>query len=420
MKKMLKTLLLISMIVLTGCGVQETLPLVSDSNYYINYEMKYYYGEEGETFTIDLEKDFFSEGIIVSYYNDEITNLRDKYDSFELYVKLIDNKPVGYDYKIIDDFKAEVTFLDGNYPLYCRLINTKENKCSKAMLLGYTYVKQKDYIEVNSFEDLLQEENWYTTISNKTFILNKDLDFNDYQGVINVNKVKSLEGCTILNPNNYVIRNLDFKDEIELGIQNNRNIGLYNELNECYFDNLIFENVTYNFDAYDIESTSYIMASILGNRAIDCVFKNIKVNSLNVTINGLKAENRCEISGLVRITSDVAFVNNSINMNVIQTGEVGDYNGLPTQIVAGLASHLTPLSASDSNELYYGKNIYNYKRFSTRYNVVRGKIQGIDVIGGLFGVERHGRYYINEYNDIDIDMISQTNNIGEIYGVSKI
>ena len=417
--KILQKLLLVSMIVLTGCGNQEPLPLVSDNYSYINYEMKYYYGEEGETFTIDLEKEFFPEGKIVST-NNETLNLRDKYDSFELYVKLIDNKPFGYDYKIIDDFKAEVTFLDGNYPLYCRLINTKENKCSQAMLLGYTYVKQKDYIEVNSFEDLLQEENGYTTISNKTFILNKDLDFNDYQGVINVNKVKSLEGCTILNPNNYVIRNLDFKDEIELGIQNNRNIGLYNELNECYFDNLIFENVTYNFDAYDIESTSYIMASILGNSAIDCVFKNIKVNSLNVTINGLKAENRCEISGLVRITSEVAFINNSINMNVIQTGEVGDYNGLPTQIVAGLASHHTPLSGSDSNELYYGKNIYNYKRFSTRYNVVRGKIQGIDVIGGLFGVERYGRYYINEYNDIDIDMISQTDNIGEIYGFSQI
>ena len=75
-----------------------------------------------------------------------------------------------------------------------------------------------------------------------------------------------------------------FKDEIELGIQNNRNIGLYNELNEFYFDNLIFENVTYNFDAYDIESTSYIMASILGNRAIDCVFKNIPATSHKICV----------------------------------------------------------------------------------------------------------------------------------------
>ena len=308
--KILQKLLLVSMIVLTGCGNQEPLPLVSDNYSYINYEMKYYYGEEGETFTIDLEKEFFPEGKIVST-NNETLNLRDKYDSFELYVKLIDNKPVGYDYKIIDDFKAEVTFLDGNYPLYCRLINTKENKCSQAMLLGYTYVKQKDYIEVNSFEDLLiAPPNGSDTISHKTFILNKDLDYNDYQGVA---RGAWLAQCNILNPNNHVIRNLDFKDEIEVS----QMVSLYQDIRNCYIENLIFENVKFDFDVNNKE-THLLHAATLGYRAFNSVFKDIKINNFEFINTKDKTQTAAHVGGLVSNSSNVAFINNSINLNVKQ------------------------------------------------------------------------------------------------------
>ena len=391
--KTLQKLLLISMIVLTGCGNTSSSGN-SSSEYsgehviYKNFREDCYYGNEGDSFIIDIEKDVFSDGILVTNEAKEIYKLRDLYDDFSIFTDSYE----PLEFEKIDTFKAKITYPAKNTRLFLNLISRERKIIHGTFKIGCIYSIGKEVIEIDSFTDFDE----IRKLDGQTLVLTGDLDFNEYQRIW---EPPYLNKTNIINPNNYVIKNFSLQQE-----NDSSKYSLFGDAHLSYFDNLIINDITIDTSMYEQD---FMSISGLTHYSTECVFKNNLLSVLKVVDNG-KTE---YIGGLTFKSINCAFINNQVGVNIVQVGE----NEIET--------YMGGLSALDSRFHLPNDNIHSKETsycLPIKYNRIKGTLQGINYVGGLFGsLETLVDDYMIEtdnYISSHARLISSTNNAGEYYG----
>ncbi len=392
--KLSKLLLIIPLLLLPGCSTKKEEEYNFTNSFY-NRELKYFFGMKGTYFNFDLT-DIFDDGIIVNYEN-KISKIINEYDNVEIY---FDNTKDNFDYKfnIKKSFNIELIYPDRNGELYIRFINEEKKECSGYMLIAFVYVYDSNYINISTIEDLNKLNNYGDCC---TAILRNDIDFADYTDINEWNP-KSNCGLTLLNPYNYKIK---CSKPITSSSKTNGAISLFYALENCYIDNLIFDEINYkNFD------NPYLFPGLISVISKNCIIKNTIVKNFNYEGNSIL------IGGLVNASYNTSFINNNINMNIIQIGETTYFQNQIYSRIGGLSS--TNFKYSDIN--YYTQNKSNpvtYNRFPSKYNVIKGTFDGVGAIGGLFGANMEFSVCNYDYNVIEVKLKSSINTIGEISGI---
>lgn len=174
-------------------------------------------------------------------------------------------------------------------------------------------------------------------------------------------------------------------------------VSLFKKGSLSYFDNLIFENVTYDFNTTDKE-VSYFS---LFNSQYNSVFKNIKITNMNVV-----SDTTCIGGGaLVYSSFNNVFINNQIDIKVIQSSELVD-NKI-NYAIGGIASRDARITL---NEFKTHKMDRVYRRFNVDNNIINVDIKAINYAGGLFGVVLEGTDSYDYYSNNHVNGNIESNN----------
>lgn len=396
--KFTKLLLILPLLLLPSCSTKKE-EYICNNEKYKNYEFDYFFGRYGEIFSFNLNN-FFKEGKLVTEKN-EIFEISEKYTHIEIYFYLGNeglnvglDKQYRYKYEIENCSNIEMIYPSLNCELFIRFINENEKICSKLNGIAYIYIWREDYELINSFDDIANMAN---ICYGKTFVLNNDIDFADY----NENwKSKYLNNATILNPNNYRI-----KYSKRINLNQNDYFSLFRTMEFVYIDNLIFDDI---YIVNEKNEFLDISISLLCNSSINSVIKNCKINNLSINANNY------EISGLLNNSKNTAFINNEINLNINQFDDLKYKNEKVVQKIGGLGIDNKKVGYGVAgNEIYDGEYT-TYKRFPCLYNKVTGSLNGVGLVGGLFATEYYKDFCRYDYNIVNAELKSSINIVGEI------
>ena len=397
MKKIV--ILLTSILLLSSCSPLKRInDYLNDERVITHYKSNYFFGKENEKFQLNILQTIFEQGIFYNYVMHPV-KVESLYDDFILYTYNEAGFKEDLNYFVNGSFAAKVTFPSSNCELWCNLLNNKEKTKSDDLFLGCIYVENNEIFKINSIQDFysIDKEN-----SNyKTFILNNNLDF--LNSDFNFGQIDR-DNITFLNPNNYKITNLNFDYLInkELNDQlynagDKYMVSLFKRGSLSYFDNLIFENVTYDFNTTDKE-VSYFS---LFNSQYNSVFKNIKITNMNVV-----SDTTCIGGGaLVYSSFNNVFINNQIDIKVIQSSELVD-NKI-NYAIGGIASRDARITL---NEFKTHKMDRVYRRFNVDNNIINVDIKAINYAGGLFGVVLEGTDSYDYYSNNHVNGNIESNN----------
>lgn len=274
--------------------------------------------------------------------------------SFE---KIISPTPIKYDEVKINESYDNSFTINGNniifnkpgkYTISSSYIDNEGKKTYYVTLLHAFCYDPKDLIKINSYEDL---KNISNDLSGN-YILNNNIDLSEIDDFEPIGLGASFTG-TFINPNKYVISNLNFTS--------NNNI-FYNEITHIH---------TSFFSSF---SDAYVNGIILEDI-------NIDISGYSKMINGFTA-------GLAGYANNSFIENCSVNGNVIGQNNVGGLIGFSS-------------SSTIKNCVFNG----NVKEVNSR-------IHEETSAGGLVG----GAYYSDIYNNFVVCNVTSSNIAGGLAG----
>lgn len=246
----------------------------------------------------------------------------------------------------------------GKYDIYGAFYNNQEKQIFEMIILTVYCYDSNETMLINSVDDLNNINNNLTG----SYILNCDINFKDVNNFI---PIKGTFKGVFINPNNYVIRNLNV---IIDNINDTLYLGLFENISNAYINNIILEDIKFIANVND-EKVCTFVGGICGS-ASDSHIENCKV------IGKVKGQNY--VGGLIGMSDE------SKIKNCTFIGEV--------------------IEESNINKDCFVGGIIGYSSFNNEItnNVVNAKISSTSYGGGVVGYAyfNHSLYSVIEDNDV--------------------
>ena len=204
------------------------------------------------------------------------------------YINIKNRAQIIYDEIVIHSLNSYVITEDNNiefmkvgkHDIFATFINRKEKQKFYMKILSVYCYDSLYTILINDLDDLYYINNNLTG----SYILNSDIDLRD---VKNYEPIKGTFKGVFINPNNYVIKNMNIVVD-EYIESRSIYLGFFESIEEAYINNLILENV--NISAKINDDYKYTDVGAICGLSNNSYIENCKVTAnANSTINASMA-----------------------------------------------------------------------------------------------------------------------------------